>query len=897
MVGFASREQLTAGTPAGRPSCGGLTTMPVTDDLSRAQMEFQVDGGPSDEFLVVRFRGTEGLCQLYRFEIDLVTKETEIDFDAIVEKPAVLRVKTGNGDRRFHGIIAEFEITDQTHEQLSLRAQLVPAVWLLSHRYDSRIFQELSTPDIVADVLRKGGVPSDRFRFTLSETYVPRDYCVQYRETDYNFICRLLEEEGIWWYFEQTEEGDVLVMADAAAAYAALEGDAQVRFCPPTGLNVKDEHVYRFRLGRCVRPGAVMLSDFNFENPRLDLRCQADDARDADLAFSDYPGEYTTQSRGSSLAKLRAEEFESRRIWGIGQSNSHRFAPARTFELTDHPAGQLNASYVLTSVTHQGKESTTRSTAGSNGRRQILDGRIHQSLMSARNHENATIRELAEALLQIGARLSAGDPTAHRELTQWLYHAGQVSRDLASTASVSGGNPLDPLSIPNLLDDIAAGSLVDYDAPVYECRFECMPSDVSYRPPRITPWPVMRGTQTAIIVGPESEEIYCDEYGRVKVQFHWDREDRFSETASCWIRVSQGMAGGNYGIMFLPRVGQEVVVDFLEGDPDKPIIIGRVFNADHMPPYPLPDEKTKSVIKTHSSKGGGGCNEIRFEDLKGKEQLFIQAERQMDTNVKASHLHTVGGSYHVHVGGEKDGALQGELREKVFKAKHVHIKGELRTWVEQDEGRAIDGNRATEIQGSDCLLVHKDAVDTYEVNHKHEVGATYAAKASDIKLEASGSIELKAGGSSIVLSAGGIWIDGSMVYINSGAGAPVSPVGAAGFCPPAAEDAGVADSSRPGKDTRYDREPSEAAEAPAEVTQQESEEGEDQKKKTSWIEIELVDEADMPVAGEPYELELPDGKIRSGSLDANGLARIEDIEAGTCQICFPRLDGRAWERI
>ena len=200
-------------------------------------------------------------------------------------------------------------------------------------------------------------------------------------------------------------------------------------------------------------------------------------------------------------------------------------------------------------------------------------------------------------------------------------------------------------------------------------------------------------------MGPSGEEIHTDEYGRVKVQFDWDREGKFDENSSCWIRVSQGMAGGQYGMMFLPRIGQEVVVDYLEGNIDKPIIVGRVYNADHMPPYPLPEEKTKSVIKTHSSKGGGGNNEIRFEDLKDKEQLFIQAQKQMDTRVKASHFHTVGGSYHLHVGSDKGDEPAGSLFELIEEDTHVHIKTDLLTWVAGEVGRAIVGDQSIQGQG------------------------------------------------------------------------------------------------------------------------------------------------------------------------------------------------------
>jgi len=880
--------------------------MPLVQDRSRSQLAFQVAGGDVDRFQVIRYRGSEGLCQLYRFEIELVSDDMAVNFDEIVGKPAVLSINTVTEERWFHGIISRFELTNQTVGQAYYRAELVPALWLLTHRYNSRIFQNKNTKDIVTEVLTRAGFSSDRFRFALQGSYTPREYCVQYRETDYNFICRLMEEEGIWWYFEQTKDAHVLVMADGPGAYKPIDGEAELPFVPPSGMSHETEHVFRFRLGRAVRPGAVALNDFNFKNPKLKLDAQADAGRDKSLEFFDYPGEYTEQSAGTALARTRLEEFDGSRTVGVGLSNSYRLAVARTFTLTGHPVDTLNDTYLVTALLHQGKQATLRATTGSNGRSGILDARVHQSLLAARQSQDENVRQLAEALLQIASRLRVGDASAHRALTHWMYHAGQVSRDLANVAAAAGSSPMDAISLRNLIEDVAQNALVDYDAPVYECRFECIPASVTYRPPRVTPWPVMRGTQTARVVGPEGEEIHTDEYGRVKVQFHWDREGNeggqaklFGADSSGWIRVAQGMAGGNYGMMFLPRVGQEVVVAFLEGDPDQPLIIGRVYNADHMPPYKLPDEKTKSVIKTHSSKGGGGCNEIRFEDLKDKEQLFIQAQRQMDLRVKASHFHTVGGSYHLLVGGEKDGELFGEYRQKVFKVKQTHVKGERRTWIEKDDSLKVDGNRAEEIAGSLSFTVDGATAGKIGGDQKVEVSGNAAhIVGGNILIQAGGTLELQGPGGTITIAAGGIYINGTMVYINSGSGPAVSPPSCSPAAPTQAEDPSSADSAQPGKDTRYGGQAltPETPEAPAEVPGHEWP-GEEppQKKKPSFIDIVLTDEEGNPVPGERYRVTDSDGKVHEGSLDANGRAHVI-VPEGQCVITFPNLDDDAWER-
>ncbi len=827
---------------------------------------------------------------MYRFEIELVSIGAQAVFDDIVGKPAVLTIKTDFGEKWFHGIVSSFEMTGEAVERTYYRAELMPSLWLLTHRYNSRIHQNKTVPEIISDVLTKGDIAQDRVRFDLSEReYAPREYCVQYRETDYNFICRLMEEEGIRWYFEQSKDCHVLVLDDGGAAtYGSITGETTLAYRPPTGMNAPEEHVSRFRLGQSVRPGAVVLNDFSFRKPGLNLQVDGDCGRDRALEFFDYPGEYSEQKPGRDLAALRAEEFQASRIVGTGQSNSPRLTPGRTFDLAEHPGG-LNGPYLLTTVTHQGRQSTTHTTASVSGKNGVLDARLHQSLIAARQTEDTAIRDLADALLQITSRLSSGDPTARRALTQWLYHAGQVSRDLPAVAEASGGNPAATLSIPNLLEDVAAANIADHIAPVYECCFECIPASVSYRPARLTPWPLMRGTQTARVVGPEGEEIHTDEYGRVKVQFNWDRAGRFGENASCWIRVSQGMAGGGYGMMFLPRVGQEVVVDFLEGDPDKPIITGRVYNADHMPPYELPKEKTKSVIKTRSSKGGGGSHEIRFEDLKGSEQMLIYGQRDLHIRFKNDRVENIERDRHLTVGNDRI--------ELVKNNHHLKIDGNHNAETGGDESLAVNGKVSIKVAGTHSTDVQSDVVEHYGCNHKHEVSETYEASARNIKIEAGATLELRGLGGSIIIDASGVHIDGQTVHLNSIPGVPVAPpVMAQVTAPEAPEPPTEADCVQHGKDTRYDRDAEPESASPASAGP-EAKPAAGAECQTSWIEIELVDEAGVPIPSEVYELKLPDGKVRRGSLDANGLAHVDGIQPGTCQICFPNLDAECWERI
>ncbi|MCH7925394.1 MAG: type VI secretion system tip protein VgrG, partial [Planctomycetes bacterium] len=293
--------------------------MALVRDLSKAQIAFQVGDGPVDQFDVVRYRGTEGLCQLYRFEIELVTDDEEVSFDDVVGKSATLSINSETGTKWFHGIISRFEFTGEANGRMKFRAELVPAVWLLTHRYNSRIFQQKTVKEIITTVLEMGGIPSDRIKLGgVKGADLPREYCVQYRETDFNFICRLMEEEGIWWYFEQTQEGHTFRAADNKSEYVDIEGEsAELPFKPPSGMLAEEEHVFSFRKAQSVRFGKVVLNDFNFKNPKLNLESLSDAGRDTSLEFFDYPGEYDAQAIGGNLAKMRVEEFEASRTRGV----------------------------------------------------------------------------------------------------------------------------------------------------------------------------------------------------------------------------------------------------------------------------------------------------------------------------------------------------------------------------------------------------------------------------------------------------------------------------------------------------------------------------------------------------------------------------------------------------
>ncbi len=816
--------------------------MAKTIDSSKAQIAFQVKGSTPGQLLVSRYHGTEGLSQLYRFEIDLVAEDADASLDDAIGQPAVMSIFTPYGDRWVHGIVGRIAHLGETVGQTYYRVELVPALWLLTHRYQSRIIQDKNVLEIISAVLAQAGfLPDyvDKQRIT-SDAHPPREYCVQYRETDLNFVSRLLEDEGIYYYFEQTETGHRMVLAESREAYIPIAGNSALPYQAPTGLNAPEEYISRLRFSQEMRAGVVVLGDYDFKNPVRELQSTGDLERNTGLQISDHPGRFLKAAHGEKVAARRAEESETGRQAAVGISNSNRLVPGRSYTLKEHPTVAFNREYLVTKVTSQGKQVTTRGSDGSGNP-------------------------------AAGNGAAGGRPSA-----RWLQHGGAVNDSPLAAALAQGGDPESVFGIASALDDAPGFLLNDKSAP-FECLFACVPAEVLFRPARLTPRPLVHGSQTARVVGPEGEEIQTDEFGRVKVQFNWDREGneggepkRHGADSSCWIRVSQGLAGGAYGMMFLPRVGQEVVVDFLEGDPDQPVIIGRLYNADQRPPYELPAEKTKSVIKTNSTVGGGGSNEIRFEDLKDREQLLLHAQKNLHIRVRNDRIENIDHDRHLTVKENK--------YELVKKGKHSEVTLDCQQKVGGNKLVAVSGDLGQEISGK----------------HSDKVGTDYYLYAGqDLVLEAGSSLTLKVGGNFIKIDASGITILGTKVDINcSGGSAGVGTgVPLQEFDPPL-----TADTVTPGLDFRYS-----GADAPPPGTVGQDVAGltgepSDQEVDTSWIEIELVDEAGQPVPREAYEIIAPDGEtIRRGQLNELGQAHVSLPEQGTYNVCFPNLDARAWE--
>ena len=597
---------------------------------------FTIDGLPTPTY-VARFEAVEAMSTLFEVELTLTSEDKDIAVADVVGQSALLTLEAdGSEPRYFHGIVSRFRHAEDGKKLTVYHATMVPKLWRLLHRHDSRIFQEETVPAIIEKVLDGAGVTD--YRLSLSGSYSAREYCVQYRESDFAFISRLMEEEGIHYFFEHTDGSHVLVLADAPSAAMPIPAPDTIAFRAPLGAMAHGESVSRFSTTEEVRPGKVTLTDYNFKKPSLSLLGSTAASLDTDLEVYDYPGEYELPGDASTLTKVRLEEWQSRRAVADGESGCIRMTPGYVFTLTDAARDADNRGYLLTRVRHKGAQP-----------------------------------QMVES--------GAGD------------------------AAISYGN-----------------------------TFSAMPGDVPFRPERRTPRPAIKGVQTAIVTGPGGEEVYTDEHGRVKVHFHWDRLGTKDDMSSCWIRVSQIWAGAGWGAMWIPRIGHEVVVDFIEGDPDRPIIVGRVYHGANVPPYALPAEKTKSTIKSNSSQGGGGSNELRFEDKKGSEEVYLHAQKDWTIKVEHDKNQIVGHDETKEVGHDEsykighDQALQVDHdRKKLVKNDQEERVGRDKTIdVARHHSETIGANETVNVGGSADRSVGGSETITINTNQSLNVAAVQA---------------------------------------------------------------------------------------------------------------------------------------------------------------------------
>lgn len=586
----------------------------MSDDLGFTQDNLTLSATTplgKDVLLLKSVRGTEAVSRLFRFELELASEDAEIDFSKIVGQSVTAKIEVGDGStsRYINGIVTDFSQHDSDPRLWSYRAVLQPAFWLGTRTRDCRIFQDQSATDIIETVLGEIGV-SD-YALETTGAYASREYCVQYNESAYDFLCRLMEEEGIFYFFRHEDGKHTLVLADDSDAHEACPGADQITYRPSqVGDRQDEDSVFQLAYTERVATDHFAARDYNFEQPSTDLTTKAEGGSGAsDMEVYEYPGGYTAKDAGDAIADLRLQAFETPIKELSGRSTCKGMIAGYTTTLDWHERPSLNADYMI--------------------------------------------------------------------------------RELSLRA----------------------------DSDRYENSFTAQPKTHPFRPARTTPRPRIHGGQTALVVGKSGEEIWTDKYGRIKLQFHWDREGKKDEKTSCFVRVAQGWAGKSWGSWFLPRIGMEVVVSFLEGDPDRPLVTGCVYNGENALAYTLPDDQTKSWIKTNSSKGGGGSNELRFEDKKDSEEIYLHAQKDWNSVVENERTTTIK---------ESDDTLTIEKGNRTFEVQ----KG--------DESHSVKGDRTLKVDGAQD---HKTG-DGFT----HKVTGDYTLKVSgDLVINATGNITIKAG--------------------------------------------------------------------------------------------------------------------------------------------------------
>jgi type VI secretion system secreted protein VgrG len=632
----------------------------------------------ADVLLFRQMNAFEELGRLFTYELEMLSEDSSIQAEDLLGQNVAVRINlSGGGERYFNGYVTRFAHTGHFEHVSTYRATVRPWAWFLTRTTDCRIFQDRAVPDIIKEVLRENGYTD--FEDRLSRSYRTWGYCVQYRETDFDFLSRLMEQEGIYYFFSHERSKHTLVLCDEVSALQTVPGYEEIPFYPRDSTAVRsEEYIYEWSVVKQIEPGAYVLEEYDFEKPKAELRVQRTMPKshaEADREIFDYPGEYLSVGEGDDYVRTRIEEIQAEYEQTQAQGNTRGLFPGGLFKLRNNPREDQNREYLTIAATHS----------------------------------------------------MALDPYAS-------YGPGY-----------SGG------------------------APVYAGSYSAVSSSVTYRSASITPKPIVKGPQTAVVVGPEGEEIYTDKLGRVKVQFHWDRYGRANENSSCWIRVSSTWAGHHWGAIALPRIGQEVIVDFLEGDPDRPIITGRVYNAKETPPYELPANATQSGVKSRSSKQGTNkdFNELRFEDKKGEEEIYFHAERDFNRVVENNDSLKVGfedrdpGNQSIQIHGSQSVSIGGDQSKSIGNNQTVTIGGP----------RAGDGSQTVEIwKDRNVTLKTGDDELTVELGNQAitiQLGDhSLSLPAGKSTTKATKSIEFRVGASSIKLEPGSIIIRSPQIKID-----------------------------------------------------------------------------------------------------------------------------------
>ncbi len=814
------------------------------------------DFGPED-LAVRRVRGRERLSEPWAFDVEFERRDgAALRLADLVGAEAALRFsRPGGAERHVHGMLLRIEMTGVSAGTPAYRARLVPKIHRLGLVTRSRVFQARSVPDVVKKVLDDAGIEC---RLSLSGTHAVREYCVQYRESDLAFVSRLLEDEGIFYFFEHGPDSHVLVLADANGACPELDGGGGLpfRLVDRQGDEDEEEHLSRLERAQRARTGKVALSDFDFERPSAPPTGSADSRDPMRLEWYEHPAGATQASAVAARSRLRLEELRFGVETFAGAANCLRFVPGAVLEVRGHPDPDFDRRLLLVEVTH---DAVQQESAGS-------------------------------------------------------------------------------------IEAVAHG---------YRCSFAALDPAVPYRPRRRTRRPIAVA-ETAVVAGPAGEEVHVDRFGRVKVQFHWDREGRRDDRSSCFVRLAQAWAGPAFGASFVPRLGQEVLVRFFDGDPDRPVVVGALFNGANPPPVLLPSERTRSTLRSDSSPGGGGANELLFEDQKDAEAVSLHAQKDMQvevlndarrrvganaaesigkdrgqqivgnhalavaemdaarvvgnqtvtvtgnrtTAVGAGHAEQVAQQQSLTVGGNQDVRADAAEGETVGAAAALNVGAAYAVNVAGVLNEAVAGLKSGQVAGARVEIVGAARSEDVAGDAKFEVGGDFLVEArANVGLEAKGDHDEKIDGATEVESKEPAYVTAKEIQLEGTDRLSFVVDGKEVFSAASPGDVafGVAGLNVEGTDLKLKGSKLQksaagsAASAQAQVTQIQP-----APEDKAFVEIELLDQDGNPAVNEWFRVEFPDGTVREGKLDGKGHAWVPGPKEGTCKLTFPKLDKRVW---
>jgi type VI secretion system secreted protein VgrG len=606
---------------------------------------------PADA-LFARMEGSDEISSPFAYSLQISSRRMDLKAPDVLGTKAVITVK-GDAPRHFHGLVADFAMTDIRGDLTFYTMTLRPWLWFLSLDYDNRIFQEKSVPDIIEEVF--GAYPEAKYKLKLNGRYEKREYCVQYGESDLAFVQRLMEHEGIWYYFEHTEDGHTMMIVDANEAMETVRRSEIVEYEPDSRISfLGGDFITHWVPKTQVRVGKFAQTDYDFEKPSLDLMVVSDaplgHSQDASEVYH-YPGRYIELSPGDRIAERRLLELQADQLRVQAKGTARQLCSGVKFRFKNFPREAENDDYFVVKASYVMWDEERR--------------------------------------------------------------AGQ-SRDGTG----------------------------------YAVETELSPMRVPFRPARRTQKPRMQGPQTAVVVGPAGAEIFCDEYSRVKVHFHWDRLGKKNENSSCMVRVSAAWAGAGWGFIQIPRIGHEVIVDFLEGDPDQPIITGRVYNAQNTVPYGLPGSASQSGWKSWSTPSSGGFNELRFEDKAGAEEVYFQAEKDHVELVKNDETRTIGHDWVEDVGHDATQSIGHDRTESVANNKSVSVGNNRTVSIGVNDDETVGSNRSLTVGSNETISVGANSTETIGANHSQSVAIAQTITVGAARADTVGAAEVRSVGAS-----------------------------------------------------------------------------------------------------------------------------------------------------